>query len=81
MRAVQNNMDIISMSLGTDTYSQAFADASATIQVFFLSRPQATVETGISAQMMSSNVAPAWSADDGEVELAAPFVMLCQYYN
>jgi len=27
--AVQNNMDIISMSLGTDAYSQAFADASA----------------------------------------------------
>lgn len=83
--AVQNNMDIISMSLGTDTYSQAFADASANaynssillVAAAGNSRDDvqypAKFDSVIAVSAIdSNNIAPAWSADGSEVELAAP---------
>ena len=89
--AVQNNMDIISMSLGTDTYSQAFADASANAynsSILLVAAAGNSGDGNISTDDVqypakfdsviavsaidSNNVAPAWSADGSEVELAAP---------
>lgn len=91
--AVQNNMDIISMSLGTDTYSQAFADASAGAYNSSILLVAAAGNSGdgntstndvqyparfdsvIAASAVDyNNVAPIWSADGSEVELAAPGV-------
>src|SRR5665648_346388 len=89
--AVQNNMDIISMSLGTDAYSQAFADASASAynsSVLLVAAAGNSGDGNISTDDVqypakfdsviavsaidSNNIAPAWSTDGSEVELAAP---------
>lgn len=91
--AVQNNIDIISMSLGTDTYSQAFADATTGAYNSSILLVAAAGNSGdgntstndvqyparfdsvIAASAVDyNNVAPIWSADGSEVELAAPGV-------
>jgi len=91
--AVLNNMDIISMSLGTDAYSQALDDTCnnaygsgillvaatgnngdgnlSTDDVMYPARFDSVI--GVSA-VDYDNIAPLWSADGCEVELAAPGV-------
>ncbi len=89
--AVQNNMNVASMSLGTRTYSQALNDATAnaykagillvaaagnggdgnlsTDDVLY----PAKFDSVIAVSAIDSNdIAPVWSADGEEVELAAP---------
>lgn len=91
--SVQNNMNIISMSLGTTIYSQAFNDTAAnaynsgillvaaagnngdgnftTDNVLYPAKFDSVI--AVSA-IDYNNIAPFWSADGAEVELAAPGV-------
>ncbi|MCX9024985.1 MAG: S8 family serine peptidase [Candidatus Methanoperedens sp.] len=91
--AVQNNMDVVSMSLGTATYSQALNDTTAnaykagillvaaagnngdgnlsTDDVLYPAKFDSVI--AVSA-IDYNNIAPVWSADGTEVELAAPGV-------
>lgn len=91
--AVQNNMDIVSMSLGTTTYSQAFNDTAVNAYNSGILLVAAAGNSGdgnlstndvlypakfddvvaVSA-INSNNIAPIWSADGAEIELAAPGV-------
>ncbi len=91
--AVQNNMDVVSLSLGTRTYSQALNDTTvnaynagillvaaagnsgdgniSTDDVLYPAKFDSVI--AVSA-IDSNNIAPFWSADGSEVELAAPGV-------
>ncbi len=91
--SVQNNMDVVSMSLGTTTYSQALNDTTAnaykagillvaaagnngdgnlsTDDVLYPAKFDSVI--AVSA-VDYNNIAPVWSADGTEVELAAPGV-------
>lgn len=91
--AVQNNMNVVSMSLGTATYSQALNDTTANAYKAGILLVAAAGNSGdgnlstddvlypakfdsviaISA-IDYNNIAPIWSADGAEVELAAPGV-------
>jgi minor extracellular protease Epr len=91
--AVQNNMNVVSMSLGTTAYSQALNDTTANAYKAGLLLVAAAGNSGdgnlstanvlypakfdsviaVSA-VDSNNLAPVWSADGTEVELAAPGV-------
>ncbi len=91
--AVQNNMNVVSMSLGTTAYSQALNDTTAnaykagillvaaagnngdgnlsTDDVLYPAKFDSVI--AVSA-VDYNNIAPVWSADGAEVELAAPGV-------
>ncbi len=94
--AVENDMDIISLSLGTNVYSQALEDAcdfaynsdvlivaaagnsgdgnSGTNNVEYPAKFDSVI--AVSA-VNCNNIAPTWSSDGVEVELAAPGVDIC----
>lgn len=91
--AVQNNMNVVSMSLGTAAYSQALNDTTAnaykagvilvaaagnsgdgnlsTDDVLYPAKFDSVI--AVSA-IDYNNIAPVWSADGTEIELAAPGV-------
>ncbi|MCZ7383189.1 MAG: S8 family peptidase [Candidatus Methanoperedens sp.] len=93
--AVQNNMNVVSMSLGTAAYSQALNDTTAnaykagillvaaagnngdgnlsTDDVLYPAKFDSVI--AVSA-VDYNNIAPVWSADGTEVELAAPGVAI-----
>ncbi len=90
---VQNNMDVISMSLGTRTYSQALNDTTANAYkagILLIAAAGNSGDGNLSSDDVLypakfdsvitvsaidyNNIAPAWSADGAEVELAAPGV-------
>ncbi len=97
--AVENDMDIISLSLGTNVYSQALEDAcdfaynsdvliaaaagnsgdgnSSTNNVEYPAKFDSVI--AVSA-VDCNNIAPTWSSDGVEVELAAPGVDIFSTY-
>jgi len=93
--AVANDMDIISMSIGTTAYSQAFEEAcdfAYSSDVLLVAAAgnsgdgdlttndieyPAKFDSVIAVSAIDSNdIAPMWSADGAEVELAAPGVSI-----
>lgn len=91
--AVQNNMNVVSMSLGTTVYSQALNDTTANaykVGILLVAVAGNSGDGNLSTDNVlypakfdsviavsavdSNNLAPVWSADGTEVELAAPGV-------
>ncbi len=91
--AVQNNMNVVSMSLGTAIYSQALNDSTANAYKVGILLVVAAGNSGdgnlstddvlypakfdsvIAVSAVDfNNIAPIWSADGAEIELAAPGV-------